>query len=63
MLKLDDDQTAAMKMNEVTGLKQSDIAANEADRDRTLQAGEQALEGFRNIVGVDKDGNVDMNRK
>lgn len=63
MLKLDDDQTAAMKMQEVTGLRQSDIATNEADRDRTLKAGEQALDNFRNVVGIDKDWNVDMNRK
>lgn len=63
MLNLTDDQTAAMKMQEVTGLRQSDIATNEADRNRTLEAGKQALDEFRNVVGIDKDGNVDMNRK
>lgn len=50
MLDMDDTQTATMKMNEVTGLKQSDLTSNEADRDRTLKTGEQTLEAFRNIV-------------
>ena len=63
LLTMNDDETARAKLKEVEGLKQSDVASNQSDRDRTLATGELALENFRNAVGIDKDGNVDMNRK
>ena len=63
LLTMSDEETARAKLKEVEGLKQSDTASNQSDRDRTLATGELALENFRNAVGIDKDGNVDMNRK
>jgi hypothetical protein len=58
-----EDEIARAKLKEVEGLKSSDTASNQSDRDRTLATGELALENFRNAVGIDKNGNVDMNRK
>jgi len=63
LLTMNEDETARAKLKEVEGLKQSDVASNQSDRDRTLATGELALENFRNAVGIDKDWNVDMNRK
>lgn len=63
MLNMKDEESDALKLAEVSKLKETDIASNLADKERTLKAWEQALDNFRNAVGIDKDGNVDMNRK
>jgi hypothetical protein len=55
LLTMTEDETARAKLKEVEGLKQSDTASNQSDRDRTLTTGELALENFRNAVGIDKD--------